>query len=76
MSDKNPTQAPDGTPCPRCGGPPASRRTPNAANPFLSPSDSLVCDLCGLDYERGAPAWARQPPGSKPGSGSGPASGA
>lgn len=44
--------------CPRCGGEPAPRRQPTARNPFLPKTKKLVCSLCGLDYEDGAPPWA------------------
>ncbi len=47
----------DTTPCPRCGGPPASARKPTIRNPFLTKSKKLCCSLCGLDYDSGADPW-------------------
>jgi hypothetical protein len=44
-------------PCPRCGGAPAAPRAPTAQNPFLPKEKRPTCSLCGLVYERGAPAW-------------------
>jgi hypothetical protein len=35
---------------------------PTIRNPFLSPKDELVCSLCGLDYEPGAPPWTPDRP--------------
>ena len=48
--------------CFRCGGQARERRQFTAKNPFLAPKDALVCSLCGLDYEPGAPAWVPTPP--------------
>ncbi len=54
----NRKDAADDTACPRCGGPPSPPRKPTVKNPFMTKSKKLVCSLCGLDYERGAAAWA------------------
>jgi hypothetical protein len=43
--------------CPRCGGPPAAPRAPTPLNPFLPSSKRLTCDLCGLEFDKGAVAW-------------------
>jgi hypothetical protein len=56
MSD--PTDAPDETRCPRCGGLPAAARKPTPASPFLPKSRPRpTCADCGLDFDRDAKPW-------------------
>ncbi len=45
----------DTTPCPRCGGPPASARKPTIRNPLFDEVEEALRSLCGLDYDSADP---------------------